>query len=235
MKSILDHEMVRRRAAVSHTATLGGLLTLLVSVLLPLFKPNLATPATILMFIGFAIAAVGVYLANAWVKKPRPEETLDRALKSLNDVYRLYHYTSPCDHLLLFPGGLVVLETINLDGHFSYSQGKWKQKMTMNRAMRFIFDERLGDPIVRAQRDCQQIKDKLENKVGGGVSIPVNPVVIFIHPAAELEIAEAPIPVVTPKRLEKVIPKNQKGMQADLYRQIQAILDQAAEAKNRKI
>lgn len=235
MKSIVDREMIRRRATYAHTASLGGLLLLLASVVLPLFKPNLATPAVVLLIIGFSVSAAGVYLANTWVKKPRPEDSMEKALKGLSDSYRLYHYLLPCEHLLLTPSGLVVLETINLDGSFSYTQGRWKQKMSMNRALRFVFDERLGDPIARAQRCCEQIQHRLESKLGDGFSIPVSPVVVFINPSTELEVDKAPIPVVTNRRLEKSIPRNQNRLPGELYRQIQDILDQAAASRSHKI
>ena len=40
---------------------------------------------------------VGIYFANRWVRKPRPEESLDKALKSFDDHYRIYHYPyRPC-------------------------------------------------------------------------------------------------------------------------------------------
>ena len=48
MKQIIDQERVNRNAMVSNIASIGGLFTLLASVLLPLFLPTLSTFSAIL-------------------------------------------------------------------------------------------------------------------------------------------------------------------------------------------
>ena len=72
----------------------------------------------------------GIYFANRWVRKPRPEDSLAEALRTLGDGYNLYNYTClPGKHVLLMPNGVMVFETINLAGDFSYLNGRWKEKM----------------------------------------------------------------------------------------------------------
>src|SRR3972149_3313576 len=106
MKVIIDRDRLRRRAAASHVASLGGILLILASVGLSMWRPQLTTLTAVLLFAGFATSTIGIYYANRWVKKPRPEEILDRALKGLDTRHRLYHYLprGP-DHLLLTPSG----------------------------------------------------------------------------------------------------------------------------------
>ena len=121
MKSLIDTRRVARRARLSNIASVTGLLALLASVLVPLFWPGYMAYAYGLMVAGLGVSMTGIYFANRWVKKPRPEVSLDAALKSLSGAHRLYHYPSlPCDHVLLTPNGLVVLETVNLASHFTY-------------------------------------------------------------------------------------------------------------------
>jgi hypothetical protein len=150
MKVILDREKLRRRAAAAHAASLGGMLTMLGSVAITVFAQQLLILTTILLFLGFATATTGIYFANRWVRKPRPEDILDQALKGLDDRHCLYHYLarSPA-HLLLTPSGLVVLETRSGDGYFEFEDGRWRQKITLGKALRFFVEEPLGDPFPR--------------------------------------------------------------------------------------
>lgn len=230
MKSIADREKLRRRASVSHALSLGGLAILLVGVLLPLWQSSALVLTEILLVGGFTISVVGIYFANRWVKKPRPENTLDKALGSFSDQYRLYHYSPLCDHLMLTPSGLVVIETVNLDGEFSYKGGAWKQKMSINRAIRFLFDERLGDPIVRAQESARLASRWAEEKLPNGEKVPVTPLVVFVHPAAALNVDSPAVSVVMPQKAAKRIPTNLPRLSTEVYHCLEEALDAASGA-----
>ena len=145
MKSYIDQRKVSRRALFANIASIGGMILLLVSILFPLYRPLASGPALIMMAAGLGIAMVGIYFANRWVRKPRPETVLDHVLKSLNDSYKIYHYPAlPCDHILLTPNGTFVLETVSLSGSFSYKNGHWKEKMTLGRALRMLLKNTWG-------------------------------------------------------------------------------------------
>ena len=81
MKTYIDRKKVGTRAELSNLASIGGLVLLLASVLLPLFLPKAANFSFVLMVAGLGTAMVGIFYANRWVRKPRPEERLDKALK----------------------------------------------------------------------------------------------------------------------------------------------------------
>lgn len=225
MKVIIDRETLRRRARLSHAASLGGLLVLLGSVAISLWKPGWTALTAILLVAGFAISLTGIYFANRWVKKPRPEDVLDLALKGLSDQHRLYHYALPCDHVLLTPTGLVVLEAVGLDGVFTYQNGKWRQKMSMGRAMRFFVEERLGDPISRAQACAQALKTRLAEELPEVPNLDVRAVVVFVHPNADFTVEKAPIPVREAGKLRGTLSKGGVKLKPEVYKQVQGILD----------
>jgi hypothetical protein len=226
MKVFINRQKINRRAQLSNLASVGGLVLLLASVVLPLFLPAWANAAYVLMIAGMGVAMIGIYFANRWVKKPRPEESLARALKSFDDQYRLYHYPSlPYDHLLLTPTGLVVLETINLAGKFSYRQGRWKEAMNMGRALRYIVEEHLGDPIASAQQDERELKERLLNEFGSDVAIPIKPIIVFTHPLVNLDIKDAPIPVCKVEKLKKQVTINAPRLTPELYNKLNSFLE----------
>jgi hypothetical protein len=218
LKTIIDVKKIRKRSILSNIMSIGGLITLLASVILPLFIPSLANLSFLLMVAGLGVSMVGIYFANRWVRKPRPEDQLNKALKSLNDSYHLYHYPSlPCDHVLLTPSGVVILETVGLSGAFTYKKGKWKESMTIGRALRWIVEEHLGNPI-RAALDAEgYLRREFEKLDISDTKIPIKPVVVFIHPVVELDIEGAAIPVCKLEKLRKHIPSDTPRLEVDLY------------------
>lgn len=216
MKTIIDRQKIRQRARLSNLMSIGGLITLLASVLLPLFLQRLANLSFILMVVGLGVAMVGIYYANRWVRQPRPEDKLDKVLKSLNDSCHLYHYPSlTSDHVLLTPSGVVILETIGLGGAFGYHNGKWKESMTIGRALRYIVEEHLGDPIRTSQGTEAYLKNQFDRLELG--EVPIKSVVVFTHPAVELDIEGAQVPVVKVDKLRKQIPTATPILQAEIY------------------
>jgi len=226
MNSVIDRPKISRRARLSNIASIGGLLVLLASVVLPLFWSSLASASSWVMFVGLATSMVGIYYANRWVKKPRPEDSLDAALKSLSGHHYLYHYPAfPCDHILLGPGEVVVIETVNLDGLFTYKNGRWREKMTFGRALRSIVEERLGDPIKIAEGAGQLLKHRLAENITGGEEVPVKSMVIFVHPHAQLEVEGAGIPVLKVDKLRKKIPTKGKKLSPEVFEAVRQYLE----------
>jgi hypothetical protein len=224
MKSNIDRPAIRRKATLAHVTSLGGFVVLMAGVLLPLWLPVLANLAVALIIVGFALCAVGIFLANRWVKKPRPEDVLDKALKSLSDQFALYHYLTPWDHVLVGPSGVMLLEVINLDGVFTYENHRWKQKISISRALRYFFDERLGDPTQRAQQAVSDLRARLQARLPDCGAIPISGIVLFIHPLAEVNAKDTPVSVCNPKNLQKRITGQGSQLTPETYQNIQAAL-----------
>ncbi len=205
MKSYIDRPRINARAQAAHVASVGGLVLLLVSVAIPLFLPKWSGITSVIMVIGAGGAMVGIYLANRWVRRPRPEDSLDKALKAFDDNYHLFHYPSslPCEHVLLTPVGVLALEVVNLNGSFSYRNGHWKEAMTMGRALRYLVEERVSDPVILAKAMVQEMSDRLSKLLGEQSIPPVKALTVFTHPAVELEVDRGPIPACTIDKLRK--------------------------------
>ncbi len=228
MKIYIDRQKVNARAQAANLASVGGLILLLISVVVPMFVPQWSNITTVTMIVGAVGAMIGIYLANRWVRKPRPEESLDKALKAFDDNYRLFHYpvSLPCEHVLLTPTGVLALEVVNLAGYFSYRNGRWKEAMTIGRALRYMVEERVSDPVVFAQAMAQELKDRLSREVSGEIRVPVKALTVFTHPATELEVQGAAIPACKIEKLRKQATIQGERLTSEVYESISSYLEQ---------
>ena len=224
MKILIDRERLARRARLAHAASLGGLLAMLLSVVLPLWRPSLATASLILLMAGLTVSMLGIGAANRWVKRPRPENVMRLALKGMPETHRLYHYLLPADHVLLTPAGIVVIHPVTLDGAFSYRDGKWRQRFSIGRALRFLVEPSLGAPVGQARAEAQAVRDFVANHAPS-LTASVTPIVLFTHPAATLDAPSTDIPVCVPERLRKRLPQSQEKLSPEAYAVLRTLFD----------
>ena len=232
MKVVINKAKLAQRAQVANIASISGMLALLAGVILPLVLPALGQVVPLVCILtGIIIAMIGIYQANRWVRKPRPEDQLSKALKGLDDKYMLFHYPAslPCDHVLLTPDGVVNLETVNLAGQFSYKDERWTERMTMGRALRSIVEERLGNPTRSALAIQRHLAEKLSELTGE--TIPVKPLIAFTHPAAELDLEpDGPVPVYKADKLKKHVSIDGPQLPMDAYQAIACYLEKAVKS-----
>ncbi len=226
MKIYIDRRKVNGRAQLANFASVGGLIMLLASVVIPLFLPSWINFSSVLLVIGLGAAMIGIYFANRWVRKPRPEESLDKALKSLDDHYHIYHYPSlPCDHILLTPAGVIALEVVNLSGSFSYRNGQWKEAMTIGRALRYIVEERVGDPMAFSHGIVQELERRFGKELGGKTKLSIKALTVFTHPTVELDIEGTAIPVCKIEKLRKQVAINSERLDPEIFEELSSFLE----------
>lgn len=226
MISIADRPKLKSMATFTNVLAVGGFMTLLGSLLLPYFKPEFTLLAYGLMGGGLLLSIVGIYLANRWVRPPRPETVLDQALKKFPDSFRLYHYSGlPCRHILLTPYGVILFHAINWEGVFSYKNGHWKEKINFGRAIRYPLEQHLGNPIKDAQIVENDMREILKSSIGELNDLRFQSMIIFLHPKTRLEVENPTIPVCMIDGLRKKIPVKGERLPEALYQKIQAILD----------
>lgn len=226
MKSYANLELLNRRSALSQVATMGGMIVMAIGAIAPMYVSGLDAMRYPVMIVGFVAANVGIRFANQWVRKPRPEDVIDDSLKRLNNQNVAYHYLLPKEHVLLTPTGIVVIEVCSLEGKFNYSGGKWHQKFSVNRTLRFLVEETLGDPIARVQAGVEKIKALVAEKIDAPV--PVDGMVLFSHPNVDYEVEGPPVPVVQPQALGKRLPAHDK-LAPEVAAKLRELLNEAAD------
>lgn len=168
---------------------------------------------------------VGIYQANRWIRRPRPEESLGKALKSLDDGYQLYHYPAlACDHVLLTPSGVVGLEVVNLAGSFGYRDRRWREAMTMGRALRYLVEQRVGDPLVVAEDLSEELDRWLKEHLSSGADVPLKILTVFTHPSVELGIDSPGVPACKIDKLRKHVTVPGPRLPPKLYEELAAAL-----------
>ena len=226
MKVIIDRQKVNTRTQLANFASVGGLMMLLASVVIPLFLPGWINFSSVLLVVGLGAAMIGIYFANRWERKPRPEESLDKALKSLDDHYHIYHYPSlPCDHILLTPMGIIAFEVVNLSGSFSYRNGQWKEAMTIGRALRYIVEERVGDPVAFSHGIIQELERRFGKELGEKSNLSIKALTVFTHPAVELDIEGMGIPVCKIEKLRKQVAINSERLDPEIFEELSSFLE----------
>lgn len=229
MKIITNERLIRRNSRLGQVASLAGLLVLVGGMYISFRYQDMVSMAWVALLIGFALSQLGLYYGNRWGRRPRPDEHLSLALKSLDDRHSLYHYKTPIPHLLVAPSGLWVLLPFHQIGKITYEKGRWRQKggNVFQRYLRLFAQEGIGRPDLDAPNTARVIQRYLK-KYLPELEIPdPRPVLVFTSEKVELETDNAPIPTVALKKLKEVIRKSVKepAMDADTLKSIQEFLN----------
>jgi hypothetical protein len=232
MRLVVDDTKIARGARLGKIATFVGLGFLLAGFIISLTLRDLTFLWVSLgcLVVGMLISSVGTMNMNRWVREPRADQALAQGLKGFDDRYVLYSYSLPVPHVLLSPVGLFVLTAMGQDGTIHYDGNKFRRDFSLGRLFRFMAEEGLGRPLAEAEREVETLRQYVaEREVAEDVEI--QNVVVFYNPRAELDVSDAPVPIVDPKGLKKAIRKQTDGkLPARQYDALRELFDEAAEA-----
>ena len=226
MKIIVNDQLIARRARLGKILTFVGLGLLLTGLIISM---TMAPASFFLVSLGCLLggiiaSSIGTINMNRWMREPRADQVLARALKGFDDRYRLYSYTLPAPHVLLTPAGLYVLTAMRQEGMIRYEDGKWHRNFSLGRAIRFLGEEGLGRPFAMGDNEVQAVQRLLEqHEAADGVEI--ENLLVFVHPKAQVEVVEPPRPVLMPKDLKRAIRSDQKKLSPDRYRRLQELFE----------
>ena len=170
-----DEKRIARLARAAQIISLVGLLVLVAGLLIIFFSRD----TRIFLFqlaalvIGFALSQVGLYLSHRYVRRPRPDQVLDKAAgKFARKDGRLYHYLLPAPHVLLLPTGVVVLLAKYQNGQISAHGDQWRQAGLGMR--RYFGREGLGNPTREAEAMTAKVA-ALVKEAAPTADVPVLP------------------------------------------------------------
>jgi hypothetical protein len=233
MRLTTNEKLIARQSKFARYATFSGLAILIGSLVISLTNEPMMLLAYVLLLIGFGLAYVGAILANKWVKEPRADNALTKALKGLDNKFHLYNYLLPANHVLLTPTGLVVFKVKPNDGRITVQGDKWTSPFRLSRLFGGMGQEPIGNPSLDLGNDIEKTKKLLAGKFEGAADVPIDGYVVFSDPKAELIIENPTVPVVRMPDLKDALRKAKRTrvLAPKLLEDLSNILDQEANAK----
>jgi hypothetical protein len=208
---VRNERLVKRNNRIG---TYAGILSIIVlggGMYISFKFPDLISWSIIALASGFTLSQIGISYSNRFGRSPRPDETLDSALKGLDDQYALYHYQSPVTHLLVGPAGIWILFPFPQKGKiiFNEKKGRWK-KVGGNAYLKFFAQDNIGNPdkeITSSTNRLQKILTKIPD-----FEVPeIRAALVFSDENAIVEADNAPVPTLHARQLKKLIRKEAKG------------------------
>jgi hypothetical protein len=189
------------------------------------------------LLVGFVLANVSAYNANRYVREPRADHVLEKALRGFDNTFHLFNFTTAVPHALLTPSRLYAVTVKGQDGVIRQQGNRWRRPFNIKRFFFFFNEEMLGNPTRDALANVERLRDQLGKEIEGEMP-PIEPVVVFTHPNVTLELGDRAsdggddVPVVLAKDLKKHLRGQSKGavMDAELRRQLTDVLQGDAEA-----
>ena len=115
MRVTTNEQLLKRRAKIVRWTSLIGLVVL-GGGLVASFSDEYIYAAMPALVLGFVLANISAYNANRYVKEPRSDQALEKALRGFDNTFHLFNFTAPVPHVLLTPSRIYVLTVKAQDG-----------------------------------------------------------------------------------------------------------------------
>jgi hypothetical protein len=205
MQIVRHIQYVKDRKRRGRWLALLGFILLSGSLLIAWY-PELLIIAYVSMLTGFVMFNIGMQGIGKWSRNPRNDEILDHRMKGLSDRHTLIHYPNVggkvVEHLLVYPGGLLVITAKEVDGKISQVRKSWKKSGGLLRRMFSFSGPQVGNPSLETDASIARVEsflaeNQLESEVLGAVT--------FLHPKAELSVQEPDLPVLHGEEMEEFV------------------------------
>lgn len=236
MQIIRDEGLARRRKKTGNIASVVGIAVILGGMIFSYVAPGRNVASQLLIYVplltllvGFLISSIGMYYVNRWGRSPRPDEVLDRSLKGLGREYKLYHFALPAPHVLLTPGGPLVLVIKFEAGEFTVDEDKWRQRFSAMRILGFMGREGLGNPTKDAGYFVDRMRQFLEKNLPDVEDVPVSAAIVFTADKVVLNVGETSIPPLRASKLKGYLRSQAtKALPQDTWERLESLFDATA-------
>lgn len=205
MKIVTNTKLINRNSKIGQYTSIGALVILGVGLYVSFAMPDKFVYSFGALLLGFFLSQVGMYFGNRWGRSPRPDQVIDKSLKGLGRDYTVYHYVTPCSHLLVGPGGVWALIPFFQSGTITYEKKRWRAKGGgfVQGYLRIFGQENIGRPDVEAKVEIDSAVHHLTRVLPEGTKLPeVQALLIFANPKVELKLEDAPLPALVPDQIK---------------------------------
>jgi len=213
MKVVINQKTIKRNARIGQITSTGALVILAIGLFITFKMPDKVFYSLAALLLGFFLSQVGIYYGNRWGRRPRPDEILDRSLKGMGREYTIYHYATPVAHLLVGPAGIWALLPYYQNGRITYEKNRWRAKGGgfAQAYLRVFGQENIGRPDLEAGAEIDAAKRHLARLLPEGTRTPeVKAALVFVHPKAELNADETPLPAMRAPDLKNFLKEQAK-------------------------
>lgn len=164
-----------------------------------------------LFLAGMIASQLGIPMRNRWDRHPRIDELLDRALKGLDSRFAIFHYSLGASHVVICPAGIFALLPRFEDGAVEFRDGSWVRTVPRRGRLRRGGIRRIDGLDRQAAGEAGRLQRRLVRRLGQAEIPPVEPLVVFLHTAAEIQPDGAPTRAVHLKKLKDTLRRLPKG------------------------
>jgi hypothetical protein len=204
MRLVRNNGYLKTRKRLARLTAFAGFVMLVGSVALTFVIPSLFIPGYALLILGFITFNMGMQQVTKWSRHPRPDEVLVEALRRLNDRYTLVHFPSAGkghpEHVLVYPGGMVVITTREVQGRVTVDENKWHRTGGRIWALIGMSGPQLGNPTFDNERDQDVLRSILAQRGLPGEDA-IDGIIAFLNPKVALEVGTTDVSVVTTEAL----------------------------------
>ncbi|MBI3537569.1 MAG: NERD domain-containing protein [Chloroflexi bacterium] len=225
MRLFTNTKLIERQARIARYATFGGLAVLVGSLLLSFTSENILL-AYVTLSVGFILAYIGSALANKYIREPRADHALEKALKGFDNKHQLYNFLLPAPHVLLTPNGLIVFKVKPNEGRVMLEGEKWREPFRLSRVFGGMGREPLANPGAQLRAEIARLKKFLATKMSNAALVPIDGYVIFTDPKVQLELNGARVQVARADDLKDTLRKIKRGapLKPELIAELEKIL-----------
>jgi len=242
MDNLVNQPFLDQRRRYANWATYAGLGALFVGIIT---SSRSLLISYVFLVLGVLAASIGAYLSNRYVKEPRADQVLGRALQGLDKRYALFNYYLPSSHVIASHHGLTVVLPRPQKGQITYgADGKWQHRARWHWVTQFFGEPSVGKPELALADEIEPVRRWIAEALPGDEPVPVNGVVVFTHPDAVLDAASAPVKVLMASELADYLRdgmKEQPVLSTSRQKELRRLLDRVVEestaasaAKHRK-
>jgi hypothetical protein len=212
VRIVENQKYIQRRAQIGRYAFFGGLGVLLVGLIISLNPAWISLfPLTfVCLIVGALLSQVGGYYTRRFDRGVLPHLALSKALKGFDDRYTLVHYGTPASHVLLAPDTVYVFVTKAQAGVITYADGRWRNPTGLRRLLTWMAEEGLGKPTRDAAIEVARFQRFATTHLPDR-SIEPQPIIVFLHPNAQLDVTDSPVPAVHVKKLKDWLRARPRG------------------------
>ncbi len=205
MRIIRNADYVKTQKRNARLGAIGGFAILMSTFALTLF-PSTFIYSYVLLILGFIIFSQGMRNITKWSRPVRNDQVLDRNLAALGDQYTLIHYAKlgrrVVEHVLVFPGGVMVLTAKEFFGEVNVKGRRWRQGGFGIRRLFGLSGPQLGNPSVETDVAVNTVEQYLK---GQEYEAEIHGAIVFVDPRTTIN-ADAPdYPIVLPDELARFV------------------------------